>query len=677
MRKTTNYGLVLYDSEDKMNITSSENSLNATMEKIDEVLGTKLPSETFASYTEVAANAINSKATIDDMTNYIEEHKEELKGDDGYTPIKGTDYWTEAELEEIDKDNKDFIIDELAKRGQLKPEFVNSLEECTDQTKIYVLPDGNLYAYLRGVTPAVQGDFGAVPIEEVSDQYYQNKKQAYSFQKNGAPISGNLKSITVNCVDGSKEIKFAIAHLNGNTIASVDEFVVTTKNGTNTYANGVKFDYQGTIQKGDLIGFSMETVFRPYYKVIDNMVNQCITTTSLTDYTYSEKTYGFAISAVVETPEQVGYNWGNTGHEFVPADYEDRIIALEKSVSEFTPDEEIKISEFTLSNPAVKSFMDEPDYDDNDYSITNISKYYSNEYYRKDLPLPIIIGWNNHDNAVEYAVSITSTTGTQTYYTEHNRIAIYNLIPKTTYNCKVCGLCADGTKVVIKDENFTTADDITRMLNIDGLQNVRDIGGYIALNGNKVKYGMLYRGSAMDETVVETLAITDRGKQELLKNTGVKTDLDLRANITKSILGVNVDFKCVPYHSYVTALTETTYKGYFKTIFEYIVTQLQASKPVYFHCQAGCDRTGTVAFLLLGLLGVSESDLAKEYELSSLSEMGKRLRTRNSTSYNYSGMVEVIKTYSGTTITDKFVSYATECGISSDTITTFRSLMLE
>lgn len=36
------------------------------------------------------------------------------------------------------------------------------------------------------------------------------------------------------------------------------------------------------------------------------------------------------------------------------------------------------------------------------------------------------------------------------------------------------------------------------------------------------------------------------------------------------------------------------------------------------------------------------------------------------------------KTYSGDTITDKFVSFATTgCGISIDTITSFRNLMLE
>lgn len=42
MRKTNNYGLVLYDSTDKMNITAEENSLNANMEIIDNELKNRL-----------------------------------------------------------------------------------------------------------------------------------------------------------------------------------------------------------------------------------------------------------------------------------------------------------------------------------------------------------------------------------------------------------------------------------------------------------------------------------------------------------------------------------------------------------------------------------------------------------------------------------------------------------
>ena len=58
MRKTTNYGLSLYDKDDKLAITSEENSLNANMQIIDKTL--------------------KEKATIQDMTNYIEEHKDKI-----------------------------------------------------------------------------------------------------------------------------------------------------------------------------------------------------------------------------------------------------------------------------------------------------------------------------------------------------------------------------------------------------------------------------------------------------------------------------------------------------------------------------------------------------------------------------------------------------------------------
>ena len=80
--------------------------------------------------------------------------------------------------------------------------------------------------------------------------------------------------------------------------------------------------------------------------------------------------------------------------------------------------------------------------------------------------------------------------------------------------------------------------------------------------------------------------------------------------------------------------------------------------------------------MLLGLLGASEIDLAKEYELSSFSTIGTG-RTIDG-SYDYSGMVSAIKAYSGDTITDKFHDFAVNgCGVSEDTITAFRSLMLE
>ena len=46
------------------------------------------------------------------------------------------------------------LAEELAKRGQLKPEFANSIEECTDTSKLYVLPDGYIYGYMKKYIPS-------------------------------------------------------------------------------------------------------------------------------------------------------------------------------------------------------------------------------------------------------------------------------------------------------------------------------------------------------------------------------------------------------------------------------------------------------------------------------------------------------------------------------------------
>ena len=145
---------------------------------------------------------------------------------------------------------------------------------------------------------------------------------------------------------------------------------------------------------------------------------------------------------------------------------------------------------------------------------------------------------------------------------------------------------------------------------------------------------------------------------------------------TETSIASNVTYRKIGYGNYATAITSTTYQALFKEALEWIVNCLNLSKPIYMHCQGGCDRTATLVFQLLGLLGVSESDLSKEYELSCFSDIGLG-RYRNGTTYDYKGMVSAIKTYDGSTITDKFYNFALDCGISADTITSFRSLMLE
>lgn len=132
MRKTANYGLSLYEATDKMSITSSENSLNANMEIIDETL--------------------KEKATLTDVTTYIEEHKDELKGADGYTPIKGVDYFDGKD----GVDGKDYALTETDK------EDISKLVEVNIPTKVSELENDKNY-------------LSSVPLEYVTENELTEK----------------------------------------------------------------------------------------------------------------------------------------------------------------------------------------------------------------------------------------------------------------------------------------------------------------------------------------------------------------------------------------------------------------------------------------------------------------------------------------------------------------------
>ncbi len=68
-------------------------------------------------------------------------------GADGRTPVKGTDYWTQQDKAEIQEECNTLLNAELANRTQTMPEFVSDIGQCTDPSKLYVLPDGYLYAH--------------------------------------------------------------------------------------------------------------------------------------------------------------------------------------------------------------------------------------------------------------------------------------------------------------------------------------------------------------------------------------------------------------------------------------------------------------------------------------------------------------------------------------------------
>lgn len=150
---------------------------------------------------------------------------------------------------------------------------------------------------------------------------------------------------------------------------------------------------------------------------------------------------------------------------------------------------------------------------------------------------------------------------------------------------------------------------------LDGVENVRDIGGMPTENDRSIRKGMLYRAGEMDS--VSSVKISESGVKTAVEQLKIKTDLDLRKEEQTpkngtSPLGNNLNYINLSAKEYYEFLAGETNEGDIMRVFADI-----NNYPILFHCVYGADRTGTVAYLLEALAGVSEADRIKDYEMTS------------------------------------------------------------
>ncbi len=210
-------------------------------------------------------------------------------------------------------------------------------------------------------------------------------------------------------------------------------------------------------------------------------------------------------------------------------------------------------------------------------------------------------------------------------------------IPGATYYYEA----TDGSGELSERGTIKTADFPIRIIKASGGRNIRDEGGWATESGNKVKYGLLYRGAQLNG-YKNGAKLTEEGIKTFRDALGIKTELDLRgtndsAGQTECYFGSDRNYRMISISQYDRALSGS--KNQIKEIFDLLADE--SNYPVYFHCNAGADRTGTIAFLLNGLLGVSERDLTKDFELTSFGGQGKRLRSKDTGSgYDDSGVYQ-------------------------------------
>ncbi len=183
-----------------------------------------------------------------------------------------------------------------------------------------------------------------------------------------------------------------------------------------------------------------------------------------------------------------------------------------------------------------------------------------------------------------------------------------------------------------------------QQLPFEGANNFRELGGYPAWRGRKVRHGVIYRGCTLSE-------LSSAADQALLKSLGLKFVLDLRSKgeceyhpeqipdgveyLQVSALrypdGMEIDFSPCGMAKLEAVMRQSAagageaFASFYESMpfenpaFKALFQALEEGKaPLLFHCSAGKDRTGIAAMLILLALGADLETALEDYMLTNI-----------------------------------------------------------
>ncbi len=272
----------------------------------------------------------------------------------------------------------------------------------------------------------------------------------------------------------------------------------------------------------------------------------------------------------------------------------------------------------------------------------------------------------------EYSISLSrdaEMSDAKEYVTSEPRLELYNLLLGETYYWSV-SVTVDGERYTSETSTFEIAATAPRNLYIDGVTNVRDLGGWQTEGGGRVKQGMMYRTARLHTD--ERIEITEAGIAAM-RELGVKTEIDLRYEMigsTESALGEDVSYYLLPMEYDFTAETMFSQAEYIREFFR--IASNEDNYPIFFHCLIGTDRTGLCAFLVNGLLGVAEEDLYRDYRFSNFGKIGGERDGESIERY-----IERLGEFEGATLSERIRSYLISIGVTESEIDSIVSIMSE
>ncbi len=311
---------------------------------------------------------------------------------------------------------------------------------------------------------------------------------------------------------------------------------------------------------------------------------------------------------------------------------------------------------------------------------------YADGHEEKSRPDAITLTWTDSSSAGKYTVEISESedfSNPIVLSTNETKVSVYNLKIATDYYWRV------STEEYSAEGKFTTSDIGPRNIYIDGVTNVRDMGGRMTSFGKRMVQGLLYRGARLNVSDVNNDSyktppeefipeITDAGIDVFKNQLGIKTEIDIRLLNRNGYPADKAAESTVPGTQYIripmngnSSISDNEIK--IKEFMEILADK--NNYPIYYHCNIGTDRTGMLSYLIGGLCGMSEEDLMKDYLFSNFGNIGEAKTPHNSKN-TYVELLSADGDYEGDTLRERIENYFISIGVSEETYTAVRDILL-
>lgn len=309
-------------------------------------------------------------------------------------------------------------------------------------------------------------------------------------------------------------------------------------------------------------------------------------------------------------------------------------------------------------------------------SVTTTDKYIgvTDQYYPKTATLT----WDYSGNPLYYIVTIADNPKFENaayIKTTGKSVELEDLYTGATYSWKVTAVYSDHT--VVSDRFGFMTKWAVRGVKLEGVSNSRDVGGYNTEYGVKTREGLTYRMSCLESNLWgSSNGIKQVSQDKLFNNFGIQFEIDLRGNSSSYLsqmpryLGVSAPYyySLIIDPAYKTALTK-----------EVKAFANPENYPMLYHCQIGRDRTGTIAFIINCICGVSEKNLRLDYECSALSTSGNEAKVESyaAQAAGINKMITFFKDYSDGTMGENCAQWCVDyLGVTYEEINNIREILL-